>query len=241
MTQNGVTGHAITVTAFEELIVQLESLKQDYRASKEELKVEKLKIRLEKAKEVMATYDALISSYRNLINERQEAAEKISAILPRIKSAFISCTPSQASLDDLMSFIKKFRGQRLTKKSLAGDFESEQKLRSHVQTSYVDRMAHFNGLIAFLSTQSVYKTEVVELTINGLKALAEQNESYNNKVYEALAKLNRIREERNTLLYGEDSIYSVSVIIKNLIRSQLGNAHPFTKKIIAIKITKRKK
>ncbi|MCK7591242.1 hypothetical protein M0G43_11705 [Subsaxibacter sp. CAU 1640] len=146
------------------------------------------------AGELVAAVNDKLVMHGNILKDRFMLYDDIEALGTRVLNELKASGAPWTTIVRADHYVKKLRGERI----IAIDPNEENANHiSACQTTFVNKLEHFNGLITLVSTVESYDPIVADLQLAALKGRATQMASANESVDVSQAELTATRRERN--------------------------------------------
>lgn len=247
MSKVNETGHAINVANLKKLINECNSYGSKYNPSNVAIQLNTLDTLYAAADKSLDNVIQANTNFKREINNRQVVFSTVKPLSTRIINALEATDASKGTVANAKSINKKIQGTKTEKKKTdTTPTENEEmpddKSISTSQQSYTNIREHFKNLVSIITNEPSYQPNEKEMQLNTLNSLVDAMKSANDNVNQSLITLNSARIDRNELLYNETTgIYNASKDVKKYIKSVFGPTHPYTKQIVSIKFTDKRK
>jgi len=226
-------GHAKNVTNFTALIELLEEMGPLYNPSNPDIQLTNLVVLRDQLTASIQNLADLTPPFKIAVANRENAFKPLNKLSTRVKNSFNSLRLTKAENDNVLSIVKKIRGDAPIPKAEKLDKE-ESKTISNAQLSYTSRATNFQSLVSLLSAYRNYTPNEPDLTITHLGDLYAQLKNFNNEAEKKGYALITARKQRNDLLYFNPvNLLSIVLPIKDYIKSVEGG-DPYYKAAIAL-------
>jgi hypothetical protein len=241
------SGHAQNVANFETLITGVTSLGRAYNPANPGISASALTGSLTEAKTSLSVLDSAEAAYKTAMSARDALFSPFSKLVTRIANALRASDTTKEIDESGMSLIRKLQGRRATPKltaeekaALAAQGKEVVEISSS-QMGYDNRLENFNKLIQLLLSTAAYNPNESDLKVTALTSLYNDLMVKNTAVKTAGITLNNARIVRNELIYNDSTgIVSLSIDVKNYIKSVFGATSPQFKLISGLKFTSHK-
>lgn len=244
MATNSETGHAKNVANFSQLLITCTSFDGVYNPSNSNIRLASMQDLLSAGKESMASVNAAEGSLSTTVAARMEAFKPFSKLITRIGNAVKASGASPATVEQVMSIVRKLQGRRATpkltdaEKQAAAEAGKEIVEVSSSQTSFDNLINNLDKLIKLLATVPEYAPNESELSLETLSVYYEDLNTKNLAVVNAETGLTRLRIARNVLLYTEiTGLTDVANAVKIYVKSVFGATSPQYKQVSSLKFT----
>jgi hypothetical protein len=218
--------HVKNVQAFEQLKGFCTGYGGTYNPGKQNLQVNALTTLLNNAQLVLTEVQEARTAYERATNSREVVFREVPKLATRIHSTLKCSGAHPLTLEDARVSIRKLRGIRASKpkplsetKSTEGDPPNS---RARGQ-DYASMVGHFEKLVETVSSEALYQTNDLELSVEGLEQKRNELQRLNTAVMEAVVQLGAARTKlRNVLYTGDGSLVSTAMATKFYLRSLLG-------------------
>jgi hypothetical protein len=155
------------------------------------------------------------SNNTKAISKRRIGYVAMKKLVGRAVHMFNSCEVTAEEKQQVQSLYLKFKSVRIgtvpdeaaikAKAAASGTEAKVPTTYSVSQQGFVDLLGHFNDIIVYLKTVPAYKPVEEDLTIEALELVASSLKTLNDGVSSTESILTGAREERNILLYKDDT------------------------------------
>jgi hypothetical protein len=231
-------GHAKNVTNFTALIELLEEMGPMYNPSNPDIQMTNLVVLRDQLTASIQNLADLTPPFKIAVANRENAFKPLNKLSTRIKNSFNSLRQTKAENDNVLSIVKKIRGDAPVPKADKLDTE-ESKTISNAQLSYTSRATNFQSLVSLLSAYRNYTPNEPDLTLTHLGDLYAQLKNFNNEAEKKGYALITASKQRNDLLYFNPvNLLGIVLPIKDYIKSVEGG-DPYYKAAIALQFTNK--
>lgn len=205
MASTSEVGHAKNIANLNVLNTNIMALGAMYNPSNPKILLDNLQNVYTTALAQQENVNNLVAPYSVAVDEREQVFKPLNTQLTKLKKAYKATEGvTQVQLDDLMTIIRKLKGVRKTKLTVASTAEEEQLSHSTSQMSYDQRTNNMDLLISLLQNTPNFNPNEVEYQIatyqekKGIMLLKTQ------AVIDTYIPLNTARSTRNNTLYISD-------------------------------------
>jgi hypothetical protein len=243
MASTSETGHAKTVSAFEDLIGFCTAYGAAYNPVKASLKLAAMNALLLNANNALQAVKVAKSAYDNATNAREIAFKPLRPLATKVVNALAATDAVRQTVDDARTINNRIQGKRAValKKVAAGTdtaVAEPVKKTSTSQQSFDKVIDHFAQLVQTLTAETNYKPNEAELKVAALTALVADLKAKNTAVIGATANLSNTRIARDKVLYGEGvGISDIGKEVKNYVKSVYGATSAQYKQVGGIRLT----
>jgi hypothetical protein len=187
--------------------------------------------------------DTLIPPYLTALSVRQEKFAPLAGLSARVLATATVLGLPSAILTRAKEMVHKVRGERARKltdsskkktaegnEGIEGKEVKKVKEAKHIsvsQTSFNERIEHFNQLIDLVSSQPAYTPAETELTVASLKTLLNEMRTSNNAAMAASVPLAAARQERDILLFAPGTgMIDTALLAKEYVKAVFGTNSP---------------
>ena len=228
------TGYAKNVANFSELIIAVKSFGESYNPSAEILTVAGLESLRDRTNQIMIDLQTADSAYRDAVNNRQSAFERMSYLTTRIKGAVIAAGIDQKIVEEINSISKKITGSRVVKE------KDETGGKSVSQMSMDNRAFNFRQLVIRLSSVATYNPNETDLTLEALNAYVDSLSTLTEGLQNSHTNLNKARMDRDQIMTGSnEALAPVALRVKEYVKSVFSVKSPQYKTIKGLKFLNR--
>lgn len=188
------TGIAETIAHGETAVNYLITFGTSYDTNNADLKVASLQAKNVLGNQLVSAVLASKQDNTLKINNRQEVYNPVTKLATRVINELEASNASKKTVADARHFVDKIRGHRII--TIKPD-ETDQNHISACQTSFIQQVQHFSGLIAVVSTEPLYNPIMADLKIPALEAKRDAMIASNQAVGTTQAQLGATRLERN--------------------------------------------
>lgn len=236
MASTSETGHEINVENFAELIANAKSLGARYRPTSTRLQLPAMETMLASGRQLVKEGKISLVNYSSAVNEREGAFEGIKKLSTRVMGALKGSDAKKAKVEDAKTWHDKIQNGGKGKDETPDGEGKGKGGNSTSQQSYDKLKGNFEQLVMVVKGEPEYKPEEDELKVATLEAYIARLEPLNEEVDAKLTELNRQREERDRLLYAEETgLVDVAMKFKEYIKSVDKASGPVYKKVAKIK------
>lgn len=228
------TGHARNIGSFEKLISLLSAMGDRYQPANQAIDLKALMQRLQDARTAVTAAIGATTHFDNVENERSELFRPLRRLSTRVVNAFIGCGVGELSVKDAQTINRKLQGVRspgsVARKDAIDAGTIEGNTISASQQSVDQKMRHFKALRILVTSHPEYRPNEEDLHPEGLEKMENRLESTNTGYQYALSQSGRARQERDRLLYADDTgMVALARMAKAYAKSVLGsNASAYT-------------
>jgi hypothetical protein len=246
MPSQSETGHAKNVANFQSLISFCSSYGSNYNPSKEALKISNLQTKLAQAQAALQQVKITQTAFNNATNSRVLAFKPLKPLATKIVNALDATDATTETVKDARTINRKIQGVRATPKpkdsSPAEEAEQpSEKTISSSQLSYDLQIEHFEKLIQLLISDSNYKPNEADLTIDANHAKLDELKTANTAVIDTYTNFSNSRISRNNVLYNIlTGLVNTALDVKKYVKSIYGATDPQYKQVNKLEFKTRK-
>ena len=233
------SGHTKNVANFDELLVVLDTLGGSYQPALPAIQLNGLK-ELQKSLQIaLQNLNDANGIYRDKIYARQNAYNQMSFLAMRIVNTMVGLGLDAKILTQAKSILAKIRGGNAKKKKEEGEEGATvTKSVSTSQMGFDQRKNNFNILIGLVNAQASYKPNEDDMQVAYLKKYIDELQEANQAAIVAEQNLIIARNQRDELLYAENTGAAVLVQqIKSYIKGAFGTKHQSYERIKGIRFS----
>ena len=212
---------------------------QSYNPQNPALHVEAMNTQLVGVQESINHVDTLLPAYLTATATRQERFVLVMPLATRVQATAIVLGLPSTIITRIKEVVRKIRGERahkLTDKNTTGSDGEPVKHSSVSQTSFNEKIEHFNQLIDLVSSQPAYNPIETELTVPALTALLTEMRDSNTAVVHAAVPLASARQTRDELLYApKTGMIDTALLVKEYVKAVFGASSHQYKEVRHIK------
>ncbi len=235
-------GHAKNVATLAELISIYTSWGAAYAPSNANISLGKLVNKLNDANTVMDDVTAVVADVKTSTNNRETLYKPLASTVSESVNYYKSTGATENNIDDAKGFLRKIRGVRATSVVVdnpATPANEAAVTHSAAQTSYIQRVEHFDGLIETYSNDPLYAPNEAKLTIATLQTYSQDLKDATDKVVADLTSQSSQRINRNKVLYADVSgLCDLASLSKAYAKSLWGASSPQNKQVSKLKFRK---
>jgi hypothetical protein len=247
MASTSETGYAKNIANFEDLISFCTGYGTAYNPANATLKLTALNTLFTSAKSSLSTINTMLPPWKNAINAREISFAPLSKLTTRIINALDASSVTRQSVADAKTYARKIQGKRASEKlptvvdnPATPENESHRSI-SASQMGFDDRIENFDKLIQFLSSQTTYTPNEVDLKITSLTALIADMRNKNTAAINAYTPLSNARISRNNIVNTTGTgLVDVAEEVKKYVKSVFGATSPQYKQISKLQFKKIK-
>ena len=200
------TGHARNVANFEALVMIVTTMGATYKPVAEGIQVEVLEKTKDTLREGLQNVNDKIVAYRDKVYVRQNLYEQMNNLAARIVNTIEGLGIDNKILLQAKSILTKIRGKGGNRKKVeANTTLPAPKSISVSQLSFEQRKNNFSLLVALVNEQGAYKPNEEDIQINTLQKYIINLQNSNEEVNQADHNLTLARNQRDVLLYAENT------------------------------------
>lgn len=234
------TGHNKNVANFSKVYQILEEMDTLYNPSNPNITLVNLVPLRTQLQLVIKELNNKKPSYKNAVAGREEKIKGLNKLTTRTLNFAKSIAITDTDKENLISQAKKIRGDSKPKKINPDTAEKESI--STAQLSYDSRIANLETYIEQLASHELYNPNEEILQIESLKNYHEELSTLSSKVNKAGNALLTARENRNALLYNDETnVIQLMKDIKSYLKALGDSGKPYYKAIVKLKFTDFKK
>ena len=241
MASTSEVGHAKNIANLNLLNTNIIALGRTYNPSNPKLKLAELQALYNTAIAQQETVNNLVAPYAIAVNDREAVFKPLSTELTKLRKAYKATegvTPAQ--LEDLMTIIRKLKGQRKVRAVTATDPAAAQDSYSISQMSYDQRTNNLGLLISLLQNTPNYNPNEEAYKVATYQDKKAKMLQTTQAVANTFIPLNNARSERNNTLYlAEDNLVSTANKAKDYLYALLDTDSAAYKAISKIKFKNR--
>ena len=241
MASTSEVGHAKNIANLNLLNTNIIALGRTYNPSNPKLKLAELQALYNTAVAQQETVNNLVTPYAVAVNNREAVFKPLSTELTKLRKAYKATegvTPAQ--LEDLMTIIRKLKGQRKVKAETATDPAAAQDRHSISQMSYDQRTNNLGLLISLLQNTPNYNPNEEAYKVATYQDKKAKMLQTTQAVANTFIPLNNARSERNNTFYlAEDNLVSTANKAKDYLYALLDTDSATYKAISKIKFKNR--
>jgi hypothetical protein len=212
------TGNAKNAANFAELIIAIQSFGTAYNPSSESLTIPNLEALRNNANSALVALQKADSIYRDTVEKRQLAFEKMSFLTTRITGALNASGIDDKVKEEIASHTRKIKGVRASK-------EKDENGRSVSQMGFDNRIHNFRQLAIRVAGIPEYKPNESDITLESLNLYIDTLSSITSDVQRAQTEVDKARRERDRIMYAErtglvDVAYRVKEYVKSVFSSK---------------------
>lgn len=236
------TGHAANVANFKELIAFAESIGAAYTPPVAELTLAELQKQADVLDVALDTVNDIQAKNKKAIYERQTNYEGINTLVSRIGATLVVLGLEDKTIKNARSIIDKITGSNKKKPAdTTATTATLAKTISTSQMSFEQRKNNFERLVVLLQAEPNYKPNEPNLELGALKTFSKSLAKNTNKVVETEKALDIARQQRDDLLYTEQTgAVDVGLRVKGYIKSKYSAKSSEFKRVQKIKLVKRR-
>jgi hypothetical protein len=227
---------------FRQLIDVCEGFGSSYSPVPKELQIANLKAQTRKIQTAITKVDTLLPDYLAAENARQEKFALLPPLATRVQATAIVLGLPNAIVVHIKEVVRKIRGERAHKlkpEPVDGTHEPARHV-SVSQVSFNEQIEHLNQLIALVASQPAYTPAETDLTVAALNRLLTAMRSTNDAAMEAIVPLTAARQERDNLLYNDQTgMMGTALRVKDYVKAVFGANSPQYKEVRGIKFRNR--
>jgi pyocin large subunit-like protein len=200
------TGHARNVANFQELVMVVKTMGNAYNPVAKAIQIPQLEELVKQLQTNLQAVNEKNGVYRDKIYNRQTSYEQMSELAMRIVNTVVGLGLDAKILTQAKSTLAKIRGggkKKKTEPTLSG--ETPAKTNSVSQMSFDQRKNNFDILAKLVSAQANYKPNKTDMQVGSLQDYVNSLENFNNEANQAEQDLTIARQQRDMLLYTENS------------------------------------
>lgn len=226
---NTYTGH------FRFLIDVCIRLGNAYNPQNTALHVTSLETQLTEVQTAINLVDTLIPTHLTAVGVRQSKFNVAISIATRVQAISNVFDIPSTIITRIKEVVRKIRGERAHKlpdKDVKGKKDEPTKHVSVSQTSFNERIEHFNQLVDLVASQPSYAPNETDLSVTSLTTLLNDMRTSNNAVMAASTLLTSARQERDKLLYApRTGMIDTALLIKEYVKAVFGTTSPQYKEV----------
>lgn len=240
------TGNAKNAINFEQAVNIVGNLGAAYNPSQNLIKLPNLLTKLAGVQNALTAVNTKEAAETVAVNLREAEFEGIGKLATRIRNAVAVNVNDETFSKDVDVFVRKIQGRRAGEKPVddpsTPDVDESQSAHSVAQLSYDNQTANFAGLIALLKNEPTYAPNETDVKVATLEAKLAAMESTNAAAKAAILDAQAARDNRDTLLYDEQTGVITAVdLIKKYVKYAFGADSLAYKQLVALKFRKYKK
>jgi len=235
MSQN--TGHAINAGNFEQLISVLVSFGISYNPTAVGLKLVGMNSKLMAANGVVGDVAAKLATQDSVDADREYLFDGLPARVTQIIGYYNSTGADPNRIEDAREFQRKILGKRATPIVPPDPNDpNPPKTISSAQTTFTQKIEHFDGLVEVVNIDSLYDPNEVELKVVTLNAFSTQLHGANTASINAGTDTATARIARDHELYDPATgLVPVALRAKEYVKALFGASSPQYNQVKGIK------
>ncbi len=239
------TGHAKNVANFETLYTFCTGYGTSYNPSNEAISLNSIGTVLTNSQNSVKIVNSALTNSSNAIAAREILFAPLGKLVTRVVNAAASSEIAEQVVDNIKTVARKLQGKRADDNNDTpppadpnappGDDSNNISVS---QLSCDNKVSNMQKLIAFLSAQTAYAPNEVDLTVANLTGLYTRMDNVNKLVKSTGRDLSNARIARNEILYKEKSgLIYIAATAKTYVKSAFGASSPQYKQISKIQFT----
>jgi hypothetical protein len=221
---NTYTGH------FRLLIDMCQSFGNSYNPQNAVLQTASMETQLTAVQTAINFVDTLIPTYLTAVGIRQDKFAPLIPLSARIQATAVVLDLPSTIITRIREVVHKIRGERAHKLTDSDRETANDTTVKHIsvsQTSFNERIEHFNQLIDLVSSQPAYTPAETDLTVASLTALLNEMRTSNNAVMAEIVPLTAARQERDILLFAPGTgMIDTALLVKEYVKAVFGTGSP---------------
>ena len=241
MASTSEVGHAKNIANLNLLNTNIIALGAVYNPSNLKLKLSNLQNTYTNAFAQQESVNNLVAPYSVAVDDRETIFKPLNRELTKLRKAYKATEGvTQVQLEDLMTIIRKLKGERKSKTNSSTDPTVVQDSYSTSQMSYDQRTNNMDLLISLLQNTPNYAPNEEEYTIATYQDKKAKMLQKTQAVADTFVPLNNARSTRNNTLYlSDDNLVDTANKAKDYLFTILDASSAQYKAISKIKFKKR--
>lgn len=224
------TGHHINIENLDLLAKKIKAMGTAYKPVKKEILLLNLEGKYNEGKMHSTKIDGLLSSWKIVVDDRQEVFKKVKPLVTRIIGNLYGMDVKSSLIEDAKQLQAKINSTRLTKpkdKSIENDQDADESKHSVSQQSFNSMVKNYSSFLSLLEKAPGYQTNIADLTLLSLQNFKKQLQIANTTMNTSSTDLYNARADRNLFLYTpETGLVDIALSAKNYIKGMYGASHP---------------
>jgi hypothetical protein len=235
-TESGIN----TYTAHFRLLINIcKGFGDSYSPRNSALETAALETQLTAVQTYINLVDTLIPVWLTAVGVRQNTFAPIAPLTTRVQATAIVLDLPATIITRIRETVRKIRGvrsHRLTDKDTTGADGEQVKHVSVSQTSFNEKIEHFNQLIDLVASQPAYNPAETDLSVASMIMLLNSMRESNNAVMAATVPLTAARQERDILLFAPGTgMTDTALLVKEYVKAIFGASSPQYREVHHIK------
>lgn len=241
MASTSEVGHAKNVANFKLLLNNFAAIGAPYNPTNPQLQLTFLQNKYTSAFNIQKSVNDLLAPYTMAVDTREQLFKPLNKELTKLRKAYKATEGvTTVELDNLMTIIRKLKGEKKSKPKSQAETPDEAETHSTSQLSYDQRTNTLDALISLLQNTPNYNPNEPEYQVATYQAKKEAMLEATQKVAETFIPLNTARSERNKELYlADDNLVDIAIKAKDYAATILDTNSAQYKAIAKIKFRKR--
>jgi hypothetical protein len=220
---------------FRLLITICKGFGQSYNPQNPALQTAAMETQLAAVQASVNNVDTLMPAWLTAVGIRQDKFNPLIPLATRIQATAIVLDLPAPIVTRIKEVVRKLRGaraHRLTEKDLTDANGEPVKHTSVSQTSFNEKIEHFNQLIDLVASQPAYAPSETDLSVASMTELLNEMRTSNDAVMAAIVPLTAARQERDELLYApKTGMIDTALLVKEYVKAVFGPGSPQYKEV----------
>lgn len=239
----GDQGHANNVAHFEELVSICAGLGAPYNPSNGDIELSELQNKHTSASGAFDGWQTAKAGEKIADTNRENGFKVALPVMTASYNYYASTDSPENRVEDVLELMRKLRGQRA--KKLVDDpntpEDESQGGISAAQTSYVQKVAHIEGIIDIYTADGMYSPNEDHIKVVTLQAMSDQLKNFNTDSINANTNTQSNRSSFFVETYtGDNNMIDLAMQVKKYLKALLGPSNIIYKQAAGLKFTRPK-